>query len=286
MVFMYYLILLIIYKTTNLINGKIYIGQDQKNNPNYYGSGIYFKRALYKYGKDNFQKEILEYCTNIDDLNDAEIFWIAYHDSTNKEVGYNLCKGGTGTVGFKHSNQTKQNISNVKKKYYKDHDPWNKGIPHSKKTKQKISNANKGQIPWNTGKNWSDEIKEKISKSNIGKKHTNKSKQKMSDTRKGRQHSKKWNNNISLSLKGRIFSDEHCINLSKSHLGHHPSIQTKQRMCESRKGKTPNLKNILKDDLYKLYIIKKKSIKTIAKNYNCCMRTIYNKLKKYNISKN
>ena len=51
-----------IYKTTNLINGKIYVGKRQSStfDENYYGSGKYFKRALKKYGKSNFSREVLE----------------------------------------------------------------------------------------------------------------------------------------------------------------------------------------------------------------------------------
>jgi hypothetical protein len=41
---------MIIYKTTCLINGKIYVGQDSKNNPDYLGSGIYLNRAIKKHG--------------------------------------------------------------------------------------------------------------------------------------------------------------------------------------------------------------------------------------------
>ena len=59
---------MVIYKTTNLINGKIYIGQDLENNPNYFGSGLIFKKAILKYGKNNFKKEILEYCFNKQEL--------------------------------------------------------------------------------------------------------------------------------------------------------------------------------------------------------------------------
>ena len=55
---------MIIYKTTNLINNKIYIGQDSRNNPYYYGSGTIITLAIKKYGKNNFKKEILETCNN------------------------------------------------------------------------------------------------------------------------------------------------------------------------------------------------------------------------------
>ena len=47
---------MIIYKTTNLVNKKIYIGQDSKNNPEYLGSGAIVKKAIKKYGKENFKK--------------------------------------------------------------------------------------------------------------------------------------------------------------------------------------------------------------------------------------
>lgn len=45
---------MIIYKTTNKINGKIYIGRYCGNRSSYLGSGSYLKRAIRKYGKDNF----------------------------------------------------------------------------------------------------------------------------------------------------------------------------------------------------------------------------------------
>ncbi len=49
----------ILYLTTNKIDGKKYIGVDGKNNPDYLGSGKYLKRAILKYGRENFTKEIL-----------------------------------------------------------------------------------------------------------------------------------------------------------------------------------------------------------------------------------
>ena len=45
----------VIYKTTNLITGKIYVGQDSRDNPQYLGSGIILSYAIKKYGKENFK---------------------------------------------------------------------------------------------------------------------------------------------------------------------------------------------------------------------------------------
>ena len=61
-----------IYKTTNIINYKIYIGQEQNFNPNYYGSGIKIKRAVKKYGKQNFNKEIICFCDTKEELDVKE----------------------------------------------------------------------------------------------------------------------------------------------------------------------------------------------------------------------
>ena len=63
---------MIIYKTSNLINGRIYVGKDKHNNPKYLGSGNILNQAINKYGIENFQKEILEYCNTEEELNDRE----------------------------------------------------------------------------------------------------------------------------------------------------------------------------------------------------------------------
>ena len=48
-----------IYKVTNKINGKIYIGQTSKNDETYLGSGTIITKAVLKYGRDSFIKEII-----------------------------------------------------------------------------------------------------------------------------------------------------------------------------------------------------------------------------------
>ena len=85
---------MIIYKTTNLINGKFYIGQDSKNDPTYIGSGKHFKRAIKKYGKENFKKEILEHCKTHEELDIRERHWIKVTNAI--EEGYNFATGGQG----------------------------------------------------------------------------------------------------------------------------------------------------------------------------------------------
>ena len=59
-----------LYKITNLLNGKIYVGIHKTKNINdsYMGSGKVIRRAIDKYGIENFQKNILEYFTNYDDM--------------------------------------------------------------------------------------------------------------------------------------------------------------------------------------------------------------------------
>jgi group I intron endonuclease len=91
---------MIIYKITNTVTGKIYIGKDKKNNPNYYGSGVKIKDAIKKYGKSSFQKDILEHCSTNVELNNREIFWIEYYNATNPEIGYNISTGGDGGDNF------------------------------------------------------------------------------------------------------------------------------------------------------------------------------------------
>ena len=85
---------MIIYKTTNKINGKFYIGFDTKDDPNYFGSGLLIKAAIKKYGKENFIKEVLEICENKKQLSERERYWIK--EIRARELGYNIAEGGNG----------------------------------------------------------------------------------------------------------------------------------------------------------------------------------------------
>lgn len=85
-----------IYKITNNINNKIYIGKDTTSNPNYYGSGSLISKSIKKYGIENFTKEIIEICESNEILCEREKFWIEFFNSSDLKIGYNISKGGDG----------------------------------------------------------------------------------------------------------------------------------------------------------------------------------------------
>lgn len=89
----------IIYKTTCKINGRYYIGKHITKNLNdgYLGSGIHLKKDIRKLGKENFQREILLYCSSIEELNSAEAKLV--NESVVKDPqSYNLVEGGSGNT--------------------------------------------------------------------------------------------------------------------------------------------------------------------------------------------
>lgn len=126
---------MIIYKTTNLINDKFYIGKDVKNKADYLGSGKALKHAIDKYGKENFKKEILEVCSSLDELDEREKFWINELNALTE--GYNMTEGGTGGDTWTNSDlKTHWNVGKT---------PWNKNKinVYTEETRNKISNSKK-----------------------------------------------------------------------------------------------------------------------------------------------
>lgn len=106
-----------IYKTTNLINRKIYVGQKKSDKflgNKYLGSGAILKLAIKKYKIENFNVEFLEECDNQESLNNREVYWINYYGSTNSEIGYNLTQGGTGGDTLKNISSDKRLARNLK----------------------------------------------------------------------------------------------------------------------------------------------------------------------------
>lgn len=90
-----------IYKVTNKINGKIYIGKHQTKdlNDGYMGSGKHLKRSVSKYGIENFSKEILFQFVNEDEMNAKEAELVTYEFCLREDT-YNICPGGHGGWGY------------------------------------------------------------------------------------------------------------------------------------------------------------------------------------------
>lgn len=252
---------MIIYKTTNLINGKEYVGLDTNNNSEYYGSGKLIKKAINKYGKLNFKKQILCKCSNVKDLKQAEIEYIALYDTLKN--GYNLTIGGEGTFGYIFTDEDKKRMSKAhkgkklseeqKRKMSKAHLGVKKSIEHRR-------NISKGQ----KRKKLSEEHKKKIGISKLGQYHSEEAKRKMSIIKKGRKLSEKTKKKMSESSKGFKHTEE-----------------TKEKMSKSLTGK-PSSKKII---LPKNKILKMReqgyTLKQIGEKFNVSYGVIYNRIKEY-----
>lgn len=97
---------MIVYLTTNLINGKKYIGKDSLDKKSYLGSGKILKQAIKKYGKENFKKEVLCKCNSLIELEQIEKYLIAYYNADKDGKYYNITKGGSG--GKTHNQKKKK----------------------------------------------------------------------------------------------------------------------------------------------------------------------------------
>lgn len=246
---------MIIYKTTNLVNGKIYIGQDKYNNPRYLGSGKILHLAFQKYGIENFNKEILEECESVEDLNEREKYWIGFYNSTDRKIGYNIALGGNGgdtiskhpnrdEIRSKHSEwmiennptrgrkKTEDEIERWKESYvgkYRGKNNPNFGRKMSKSSKDKMSKARK---QWwdNLTDDERTEFGKKISEANTGKPGN-----KWTDEQK-KAHSEwmKQNN----PMKGKTHTDEVKQRISEANKKP-KSEETKRKLSEANKGKKP-----------------------------------------------
>ncbi|HDY88914.1 MAG TPA: hypothetical protein ENH82_12480, partial [bacterium] len=153
-----------IYKTTNNLNGKIYIGKHHKEffDENYYGSGNWIKMAVKKYGKDNFSIIPLVSCFDEKNLNDMEIHYIKYFRKlVGRNMMYNISDGGDGNVTFGKKNAMYGKV------------PYNKGVPHSKETREKIRIKALARFQRPDQREW-------IKNLNKGRKHTEEWKRNMS----------------------------------------------------------------------------------------------------------
>lgn len=186
-----------IYRTTNLINGRQYIGQHKycgKIDKYYLGSGVALNNAIKKYGRENFKREIICTCGTLEELNQKEMYYIKLYNAVNNKNFYNLAVGGNGGRGNNwYKTATAEQIQRANcarsKKMGGENNPFY-GKKHSLETRRLLSNLASQKVGDKNpfyGKHLSEEHKLKMNtalgdicgKNNpfYGKQHTEATKQ-------------------------------------------------------------------------------------------------------------
>ena len=178
----------IIYKTTNLVNGMIYVGQHYTSaNDGYLGSGPFFKTIIKKFGKENFIRETLEHCER-KDLNKIEKYWISELSANNPDIGYNKTIGGQGGLkaGLTMSENQKLKISETRIK-----------LGSAKGKNNPMYGVSLcGELNGMFHKHHSIETKLKMSQLKMGYKRTEQSKKKQSESNMGKNNPNYGNHKI------------------------------------------------------------------------------------------
>jgi group I intron endonuclease len=257
-------IMFYVYKITNLINNKLYIGKTndihnrwlthcsegrrhRKQYPLYH--------AMNKYGEENFNIEILEELETEEECFKKEIYWIEFYKTNiikyGHDFGYNLSEGGEGPSGHKDTAEQKLRKSlskqSTKNSFY--------GKKHSAKSKTLISNAHKN-------KPISDEVKNKISAKLKGKPKSPETRAKMSAAFTGRIYTDIQRENMGKSKRGKP-------NYKKRGIKHHNATTTENDVINIRKY-WDSCNNTSKDKLEYLmdkYKLTKPTIKQIVYKY-------------------
>lgn len=168
-----------IYKTTCLVNNKIYIGQHKhpfEKSSKYIGSGTVFEKAVKKHGKHNFVKELLRECSSQRELDLFEMLYIKKYRSTDINVGYNLLLGTSNSFGHgtpienprikeymlprmreaMNRTEVRQKLSKIMLDRYKEKPEYKDNLSNLGKKLTGINNPNYGN-------KWSDEKKANLS---------------------------------------------------------------------------------------------------------------------------
>ncbi len=153
-----------VYKITNLVNGKVYIGKSvnpkarwgkhlssarKKKKEQYF----YLHRSINKYGAENFVVDIIDSADSAEEAYDKEKYWVKIYKSNDKDIGMNLTEGGDGTLGHTLSPEALKRMSEA-----------HKGVPMPEATRQAIIKAN-------TGRKFTEEHKNKIGAAQSGPKN-------------------------------------------------------------------------------------------------------------------
>ena len=225
-----------IYITTNLINGKKYIGKSTFRDgwKSYLGSGVVLKKAIEKYERDNFCKDIVYLAQNEEELNVAEREFIECHGALKNNDYYNIALGGEG--GNVTAGMTPEQYERYRERVRGKNNPMY-GIDR------------KGEKAAFYGRKHTEETKEKLRIANTGKKHTDEAKRKMSEKRKGKkpyEMTDEIRENFRKAKLGRKLSEEHKKNIGNSVKGSKNGMfgkkhteEARRKMSEAQRNRKP-----------------------------------------------
>lgn len=246
-----------IYKITNSVNGKFYIGSATSVARRWQKHRWCLERGIHenqklqhawnKYGAISFKCEVIELVSDPDDLINREQYWIDFLNPI--ENGYNIAPTAGNTLGYKHSESSKRKLSILHKgKVLPD---WhrekllqaNTGRKHTLEAREKISAANKGKVrskehclrmsAMNKGRVISAEWAANISAANKGKKKTAEHIEKIAEAHRGMKRSAQACANISASLVGRTASDETKMKMSEAHKGRKFTDEHREKIAKA-----------------------------------------------------
>jgi len=224
-----------IYKITNLINNKVYIGKSEVSIEQRweaelkYGLNEHFNRSVKKYGIENFKFEII--IETEENINELEKKFIKEYKSYDPNFGYNKTFGGDGVIPTEEIRKKK---SDSMKKYI----PWNKGIKTGPVSEETCAKRSVSMMGKNTGS-------------------------------KSEKHRKK----IAKSKTGTHASEETCAKRSVSMMGKNTgpkSEEHRKKLSEARKGKSPwNKGQKLSDELKEILSEAHRGIRNDYKEIEC-----------------
>lgn len=166
-----------VYKITNLINDKIYVGSANNLRARWHRHrselsknkhhNKHLQSSWNKYGEDCFEFRVIEIVDNISILQNREQYWLDTLKSYDRQNGYNILKKAYTSSGYKHSEEALEKMSIRSRRWHSLHENPMKGVKMSDESKLKMSIIRKkiflGEGNPFYGRNHSESTKEKIS---------------------------------------------------------------------------------------------------------------------------